>query len=131
MERDKTHRIDEPSRSQLYLLATAGIGMLAGLLVITGIALLATGTASGGFSLAAGAAAGALAALALFGRQGEGFLGVAAIALGGFSAASMLFLDYTWAGFFITLVSGIIMVFVGAFLIGEAADLHIGMDATE
>ena len=43
----------------------------------------------------------------------------------------MLFLDYTWAGFFITLVSGIIMVFVGAFLIGEAADLHIGMDATE
>ncbi len=34
-------------------------------------------------------------------------------------------------GLFITLVSGIIMVFVGAFLIGEAADLHIGMDATE
>ena len=56
MESDKTHRIDEPSCSQLYLLATAGIGMLAGLLVITGIALLATGTASGGFSLAAGAA---------------------------------------------------------------------------
>ena len=73
----------------------------------------------------------AVALLSIFGRQGHGFLGVSAAALGAFSAASMLFLDYTWPTFFLTLASGVVMFLVGAFLLGETSDLHIGLDAHE
>lgn len=124
-------RSDEASRASLALLAGTIILLLSLLLALVGGILLGTGIASGGFSLAVGLAGALVALLSLLGRQGYGFLGVTAAVLGAFSAASMLFLDYTWAAFFITLASGMVMFLIGAFLLGEMSDLYIGLDAHE
>jgi hypothetical protein len=131
MNRQQPQRSDEPSRAYIALLSGSIILGLSLLLALVGAILLGTGTTSGGFSLAVGLAMALVAMLSIFGRQGHGFLGVAAATLGAFSAASMLFLDYTWPAFFLTLVSGVMMFLIGAFLLGETSDLHIGLDAHE
>ena len=131
MNKQQPQRSDEPSRSYITLLAGSGILVLSLVLTLVGGILLGGGVVSGGFSLAIGLAGAVVALLSLIGRQGHGFLGVTALLLGAFSAASMLFLDYTWSAQFITLASGIVMFLTGAFLLGEISDLYIGLDGRE
>lgn len=131
MRKPPPQRSDEPSRSDLATLVGTLVFSLSLVLMLVGGILLADGIVSGGYSLAIGIAMALVSLLSLLGRQGYGFMAVAAAGLGAFTAISMLFLDYTWPTFFVTLASGLLMMLLGAFLLGEASDLHIGLDAHE